>query len=153
MKYLAAVAATVALIACSSGPKATLVRPDIEFVQLSGPADQNYRPGRIEVQYGLRIANRSSEPITLRQIQIQTTGAGGPYRLERATYYFDREVKPDSYEDVTFWARAFASGDAFAIDAQAPVTIRAAAYFDAESGNFRQVFTKILNQSGGSVPQ
>ena len=48
MKYLAAVAATVALIACSSGPKATLVRPDIEFVQLSGPADQNYSPGRID---------------------------------------------------------------------------------------------------------
>jgi hypothetical protein len=152
MKYLAAVAATLSLIACSSGPKATLVRPEIELVQLSGPADQNYPPGRIEVQYGVRIANRSSEPIILRQIQVQSTGAGGPYRLERATYYFDRQVKPDSYEDVTFWARAVASGDAFAIDANAPVTIRAAAYFNAESGNFRHVFTKILNQSG-SAPQ
>jgi hypothetical protein len=148
MKILAAVAATVLFTGCSSGPQATLVRPEIELVQLSGPADQNYSPGRIEVQYGVRISNRSSEPITLRQIQIQSTGAGGPYRLERATYYFDRQVKPESYEDVTFWARAFASGDAFAIDAQAPVTIRAAAYFDAASGNFREVFTKMLNQTG-----
>ena len=55
--------------------------PELQFVQLSGPAEQNYPPGDIEVQYGMRIANRSSEPITLRRIEIRSVGLGGPYRL------------------------------------------------------------------------
>lgn len=117
-------------------------------MQLSGPAEQNYMPGDFEVQYGLRIANRSAEPITLRHIQLQTMGMGGAYRLHPATYYFKKEVGPEKYEDVTFWAKATATGDAFSPDANAPITIRATAFFESPSGAFRRVFTKMLEQRG-----
>ena len=115
-------------------------------MQLSGPAEQSYTPGEIEVQYGMRIENRATVPITLRQVQVQSMGLGGSYRLQPGTYHFQREIAANEAQDVTFWAKAIAGGDAFAADANAPITIRATAYFDSPSGSFRRVFTKVLAQ-------
>lgn len=151
-RLLTAAAACLTVLACASND-VKIIPPELQFVQLSGPADQNYTPGDIEVQYGIRIANRSSEPITLRHIQVQSVGLGGPYRLQPATYYFRREVKAEQFEDVTFWAKAVATGDAFAPDANAPITIRATAFFEAPSGGFRRVFTKVLEQRGARGSQ
>ena len=146
-QHLLLVTVCCVFLACASSD-AKIAPPEIDFVQLSGPADQNYTPGNIEVQYGIRIANRAAVPITLRNIQIRSVGAGGPYELRPATYYFERVVQPEKYEDVTFWAKAVASGDPNDIDATAPITIRATAIFDSPSGRFRQVFTKMLEQRG-----
>ena len=148
MKAIAAAAACVALLACASGNNVKIIPPELTFVQLSGPAEQNYPQGNFEVQYGLRIANRSSEPITLRRIQLQPVGAGGPYLLQARAYEFQRKIEPEQFEDVTFWAKAVSTGDAFANDANAPVNVRATAYFDSPSGAFRRVFTAMLDQRG-----
>jgi hypothetical protein len=150
MKHLTAVAAACLALACSSGNHAKIIQPELEFVQLVGPAELNYQQGQIEIQYGLRIANRSSEPITLHQIQLASVGAGGPYQLRRETYFFSREVPPGQFADVTFWAKAISTGDFASLDANAPVTIRGTAIFRSPAGDFRQVFVKILNQMGGS---
>ena len=147
MKQILAAAACCVFFACASND-AKITPPEIQFVQLSGPADQNYTPGDIEVQYGLRIANRSAETITLRNVQLRSVGAGGAYRLLPRTYYFEREIKPEQYEDVTFWAKAVASGDAFAPDATAPITVRVTAYFETPRGGFRKVLTTMLEQRG-----
>ena len=149
MKALAAAVIALTLLGCT-GNKVKIIPPDLEIVQLSGPGDQNYPAGEIEVQYGVRIANRSSEPIVLKQIQLTGIGQGGPYRLKSETYFFNRSIKPDGFEDVAFWAKAVATGDAFSIDAQAPVNVRGIAFFNSPSGSFRKVFTKTFNQSGGS---
>ena len=150
MKRLAVVAACLFALACSSGSNSNvkIIQPEVEFVQIVGPADLGYPVGQIEVQYGLRVANRSSEPITLRSVALQTVGAGGPYTLQRKTYYFDREVAPDQFADVTFWAIAFADGDPNASDANAPVTIRGIAIFNTPSGAVRKVFQKVVGQHG-----
>ena len=142
---LAVAIACCVFLACASGG-AKIPPPQIELVQLSGPAQQNYAQGEFEVQYGVRIANRAPEPITLRHIQIASIGLGGPYRLRSATYYFQRTIQPEKYEDVTFWAKAIATGDAMSDDAMAPITVRATAFFEAPSGGFRRVFTKVLTQ-------
>ena len=159
MRHLAAIAAVLALVACSSSndgnsnQRASILEPDLELFQIIGPAEQNYPSGRIEVQYGVRISNRSSEPLTLRRIQVEPMGIGGPYRLRRDTYFFNRTIKPGGFEDLTFWARADARGDAFATDAQAPVTFRGTAYFHSPDGEVRKVFVKTLNQPGTSAPR
>lgn len=140
--------AALLLLSCSSGPNVNILRPEITFVQLSGPAEQNYPQGAFEVQYGMRIANRSSEPITLTQVQIQPMSAGGPYVVRAETYHFNRPIQPSGYEDVTFWAKAYSTGDAFSDDARAPVNVRATALFHSASGSFRQVLTKVLPQTG-----
>ena len=45
----------------------------------------------MQVQYGMRIANRWSEPITLRSIEVTSMGMGGPYILKRDTYFFGKK--------------------------------------------------------------
>jgi len=146
MKQLIAVAAACCVSLACAGTDAKIPPPQIDFVQIAGPAEQSYVQGDFEVQYGIRIANRAPVPITLRNIQVQSVGLGGPYRLRPATYYFQREIQPEKYEDVTFWAKAVSTGDAMSDDATAPITIRATAFFESPSGAFRRVFTKILTQ-------
>ncbi|HEY0142970.1 MAG TPA: hypothetical protein VGF48_18880 [Thermoanaerobaculia bacterium] len=148
MKRLALLAACAAVLACSSGQKVKVIRPEIGLVQLVGPADLNYPTGDIEVQYAMRIANRSSEAITLRRIELSPVGGGGPYTLRRESYYFTREVGPDQFLDLAFWAKAYAEGNRMAGDATAPVTIRATAFFDSPSGAFREVFLRTFQQYG-----
>ncbi|HEV7238908.1 MAG TPA: hypothetical protein VGQ36_06670 [Thermoanaerobaculia bacterium] len=148
MKNPLVAAVCCALLACSSGGNAKIIHPELQFVQLKGPAEQNYPTGDIEVQYGIRIANRSSEPITLRRIQLRSVGLGGPYRLQTRTYFFERVIQPEKFEDVTFWAKAVAESDGMANDARAPVTVRAVVFFSSPAGGFRNVLTQMLEQTG-----
>lgn len=148
MKRVILLLTAAAVLACSSAPKLKVLRPEIQFLQLVGPADLNYPSGQIEVQYGVRVANRSSEPITLKQIRMEPVGGGGPYTLRRETYYFNQQVAPDHFSDVTFWARASAEGNANAGDAHAPVTVRAIAVFDTPNGSIREVVMSTLQQYG-----
>lgn len=146
LSLLAVIAA--ALAACSSAGNAGILPPDVEMYQLVGPADLNYPRGTIEIQYGLRIANRSSETIKLRQVAMTPVGAGGPYEVHRRTYYFNQDIAPNQFKDVSFWARAEAEGNAFAMDANAPVSVRAVALFESPSGFVRKILTKTFSQHG-----
>lgn len=149
MKRLTLLAVAAALLAaCSTGPKVNILQPEIEMYQLVGPADLNYPSGRIEVQYAFRIENRSAEPIKLTQVQMAPMGAGGPYVVQRWTYHINRTIAPNATEDVAFWAHAFAEGDAYALDANAPVSLRAVAMFDSPAGRFRKILTKTFGQQG-----
>jgi hypothetical protein len=146
MKSLLAALTGLLLLGCGSGGKAKILEPEIQLVQITGPAESMYPSGRFEVQYGMRIGNRSGETITLRRVQLETIGAGGPYLVPRDQYYVTRAIDPTKFEDVTFWVHAIATGTRFSIDAQAPVTIRGTAYFDAPAGAFRKVFVVNLSQ-------
>ncbi|HEX2122827.1 MAG TPA: hypothetical protein VHL59_14435 [Thermoanaerobaculia bacterium] len=157
MKHAAAVAALVLFaLACSSSqpdgtPRVAVTKPEMIFVQLVGPADLNYPTGSIEVQYGMRISNRWSEPITLRKIELTSMGAGGPYVLKGETYFFQQKIAPAEYSDVTWWAEAYASGNAFALDATAPVSVRAVAYFETSQGAMRKAIVRNFTQNGAGA--
>jgi hypothetical protein len=156
MRPLLALAACAALVACgSSGPAApaTAAAPvngghaDVELVQLIGPQELNFESGQIEMKYALRVTNRAAEAITLRQIQIQTIGVEGPYYMPQASYYFRESVAAGSQRNVEFFAKAYAQGDRYRIDAQSPVSIRVVSFFEAPKGNFRKSFITNLGQS------
>ncbi|HEY0155966.1 MAG TPA: hypothetical protein VGF28_01595 [Thermoanaerobaculia bacterium] len=138
MRKLATVAACLMVLACSSaGTENTLV--DVELVQLKGPAEQNFPFGRFEVQYGIRVRNRSQEPVTLHQLALEPASPGGPYVVLRDRYTLNRAVAPSATDETTLWARARATGSRDSVDAHAPVSIRAIAYFEAPSGAFRKI--------------
>lgn len=118
------------------------------MIQLNGPADQNFPAGEIEVQFALRIANKSGETIKLKQVEMFPVGLGGPYEIRRKTYFFNQDVAPNASKDVSFWARAVAEGDAYAGDANAPVSLRAVAVFETADGSFRKILSKTFNQRG-----
>lgn len=134
------------LAACATAMK--IPAPEIQFAQLVGPEELNWpAEGPIEMQFAMKVANRAGEPITLRQIQIESTGDGGPYAVQREQYMFNREIAPGATEVIEFWADAYAfSGRGRQLDARAPVTIRGVAFFEAPSGNFRRTFITNLSQ-------
>ncbi len=148
MKSLLATALTcLTLLGCTTGRKATLLEPELALVQITGPVDTMYQSGAIEVQYGLRITNRSAEAISLGRVQIETIGDGGPYSVPRELYFVKRTFAPGETGEVVFWVHAVATASRYAIDAQAPVTVRGSAYFDSPSGAFRKVFIQNLGQN------
>lgn len=122
--------------------------PELQFAQLVGPSELNWpAEGEIEMQFALKVVNRADEPITLRQIQIESTGDGGPYAVTRAQYFFNKPVPAAGEEVFPFWAKAWAfSGRGRQLDAHAPVTIRAVVFFEAPSGNFRRTLITNLSQ-------
>ena len=152
MKRLALLALSLTVLACSSSSpeaqKAKATQPNVDFVQMVGPADLGYPPGQFDVQYGVRVQNPSAQPITLRRIAVETVGGGGPYLLRRDTYYFKDVIDAQNQKDLSFWAHAIATGRADSADSQAFVTIRAIAYFDTPTGMVRKVVMKNFGQMG-----
>jgi hypothetical protein len=155
MRQLIASAACAALIACGSSGGAAVptaekvgtVAPETELVQLIGPEQLNWEDGQIEMKYALKVTNRAAESITLRQIQIQTIGIEGPYTIPQTSYFFREPVTPGGTRPIEFFAKAYSEGNRYNIDAQAPVSIRIIAYFEAPQGNFRKAFITSLGQS------
>lgn len=147
MKSMLAALLCLTLLGCASGNKVKILEPELELVQITGPAQAMYPSGAIEVQYGLRITNRSSEPITLQRVQIETVGSGGPYTVRREFYFVTRTFASGELADVSFWVHAEATGTRYSIDAQAPVVVRGIAYFQSPSGARRKIFVKTLGQT------
>ncbi len=151
---LLACLASLAMVACATHDathdvakqNAKIPPPEIELAQLSGPADQGFPPGFFQVEYALRIENKSNEPLTLTQLDLQPMGGGGPYRLRHDLYTFKNVIAPGQMEAVTFWANAFSTGMYNSVDAYAPVSVRGIATFESPAGTVRKIFVKVLSQ-------
>jgi|SRR5688572_21135804 len=146
MRSVTLLACALILIACSTTQSGTGAATEVELTQLVGPAELNYPRGDIEVKFGLRISNQSANAIRLRQIQMTPVGLGGPYRLINRTYFFNEEVRAHSSGDVSWWARAVAEGNANAVDANAPISVRAIAVFESPEGHFRKIVMGTFRQ-------
>lgn len=146
MKRLAVLLA-VAAAACSSN-KVNIIRPEIGLTQIVGPADVGYPQGQMDVQYGMRVANRAGDAITLKRVEIQSVGSGA-YVLRHDNFYFNERIDPEHYADVTFWVHAYARGGPFGHGTSEPVTVRGIAYFESPAGPFQQIFQRDLSQFSG----
>ena len=146
MKRLPLLLLAVAALACSSGSqRANIIRPEIDIRQLVGPSDLAYPRGIMEIQYEVRVANRSSEPITLRRIDVQSVGTGA-YYLRREFFPFNEVIQPDQFKTVTFWVKGFARGRVAGAGANEPVTVRGIASFESPVGEFSQIFQRDISQ-------
>jgi hypothetical protein len=111
----------------------------VQIVEIVGSAAQNFPAGEMEVQLGARITNPLGHTITLKRIRLEPVAGGGPYEITPFNYEFNREIGPGVTEDIAFWARATAEGDQHAMDASAPVSLRATLIFDSPRGDLRKV--------------
>ncbi len=138
------------LAACAHQQNVKILEPEIALVQLNGPVDVGYATGPTQVQFGARIANRSSEPITLRRIEIQSVGTGS-YQLRREAFPFNEKIGPGQFSNVTFWAHAYAYSMSRDRQPSAePVTVRSILYFESPAGNFHQIVSRYIDQFPGN---
>jgi hypothetical protein len=141
-------AALVMAAGCSSSTQnAKIIEPEVELLQIVGPAELNYPTGNVDVQFEFRIFNKSSEPITLKHLDLASVG-GGAYSLRRELRPFNVVVGPNEGKAVTVWSKAYLRGRT-AVENE-PVSIRGIAYFNSPSGPFRKIFHQEFGQYPGA---
>jgi hypothetical protein len=101
--------------------------------------------GPFDIQYQMDIANPSQQPITLKKLQLTTTG-DGYYSLRRDPYFFNQTIPPGTTGTVVFYAHAYANYYPGTSQSTMPVSIRGVAIFESPNGSFQQVFTKLIPQ-------
>lgn len=147
------------VVSCSSmksdsglgNAKVKLTRPEIALTQLSVvPSAARHVDGGLPIQYRLRVANRAGEPITLKQVTLQTMGSGA-YTVDPTSRPFAETIQPDQYTTVEFWVPAQAEDTI--MGANGPVTVRAIAQFDSPQGQFTQTVVQQVNGMSGQSQQ
>lgn len=144
-KNLLALLALALAWSCSQA-RVNLLKPDIAIGQVPIPVFLLERPGSISVTYQMQISNPSSEPVTLRRLDLQTVGSS-PYALRRLPLLFNQLVRPNETVVVTFDAWGYARGGR--IGASEPVTVRGIAYFETPSGTVQRVFMQNFSPTRG----
>jgi hypothetical protein len=158
---LACGAALVLLSACASmksdsglgNATGEILKPEMQLQQISSVAGAaRHVTGAIPVHFALRVANQSSDPITLKRVQVQSLGFGaytiGEGAGNVAARPFEKVIAPNHFEVVDFWVPAVAQ--VTTLGANGPVTIRCIAQFDSPSGQFQHMVIQQVHDIVGS---
>lgn len=122
---------------------ASLIEPAFKIRQVVGQAfAARHESGPISVKFELDVLNRSSEPLTLERVQLESVGYGA-YTLRRSSVPFEKVIQPRTIETVELWAPAYA--ESTISGSNGPVTVRAIAYFDSPVGRFQKIFVQQVN--------
>ena len=152
MKRFTVVALVLLLAACASGRQnVTILEPLVSLVQLVGPSEQSYPRGQYEVKFGIDIINKSSEPITLRRLEIRTIGGGGAYIIRPQDWPYNTVIPGNKEASLERWVKAIGSGSGAQLQA-APVTVRMVVFFDTPGGAIQKVVISNIGQYPGSSP-
>jgi hypothetical protein len=97
----------------------------------------------VNIQYRLSVTNPTSEPVTLRSLQLQTIGPGA-YSLRATSTPMKMQLGPNETKSMTIsvWGRAHGGF----LTSGAPVTIHGTGYFNAPSGAFVKMFNENIMQ-------
>lgn len=144
------VALALLTISCSSGGRmpADLLPPEIEMVQFGDYSFALQYSGPTSITFQVSITNKSSEMITIRQLQLASVGTGA-YVLRRDPHFLNKDIPPGETLVATINVPAFAQGGN--TGSREPVTVRGTAYFDSEYGLFQRVFLSNFQQGGGTA--
>lgn len=144
---LIVVSLVVSLAAGCASHRVDPLAPKIEIAQLSGETELYMtRGGLAAVRYAVRISNPSSEPLTLRQLDLRTVGSS-PYLLRQGAQFF-KQVVP-AHKSVTFPISVWATVGRGRFAATEPVIIRGVATFKTATGSKQTIFTQTVQQGGG----
>jgi hypothetical protein len=149
MKQLA-VCAALLLAACGSTTYPVMPPPEVQIVQLYGPSDLPYSRGTstVEAQYGIQITNRSSDPVTLTHVSLQSVG-GGTIAMRREDRGFNNTIEPGQTGQAVMNARVYFTSDVSGSPTREPLTVRATLSFNSPKGSF----TRIVQQNLSQFPQ
>ena len=149
MKQALTVLMALALAACASAPKdaAPAQRaPEIEFVQLVGASDVQ-ATGPFDVKYGMRVTNPSTQPITLRRVELRQIGSGTYVLARNNTPVLLKElIEPGGSIEISFWQHAFQRVLPGSFGASEPVSLRVISFFDTPTGHSQAIKQVVLGQ-------
>ncbi|MGA7615898.1 MAG: hypothetical protein WBX15_12045 [Thermoanaerobaculia bacterium] len=136
--------AVLVFSACASDRMpANLAEPEFNLRQVEGQAfAARHEAGAISVKFQLDVHNRSSEPLTLDRVQLESMGYGA-YTVPKTDRPFAKVIRPHQVETVDLWIPAVAENTIEG--SNGPVTLRGTAYFKSPVGNFQRIFVQQVN--------
>jgi len=136
---------TVLILACSSATQhpADLIEPEFRIRQVGGQAQvARHMQGAIAVNLEMEIINRSSEPLTVERIQVESMGAGA-YTIPSTSRPFEKVIPPERIEVFDLWAPANAENTI--LGANGPVTVRSVVTYRSPLGKFQKIYVRQVN--------
>lgn len=127
---------------CASSTDVNPLEPEIVVEQLPASEFVVERGGAVSIGYRMVVRNRSAEPITLRMVEMQTSGRS-PYVFEDPEpQSFNETIEPGNEVVVSFdmWARFHGGRE------KNSVFVRGIAHFEGASGSFQTVFSDSFRQ-------
>jgi hypothetical protein len=144
-KAIAAVAVLV-VVGCSSSfnSASSTTKPEILLVQTSSlPAAARHTDGAVSVHYAMRVENRALEPITLKQVTVQSVSQGA-YFVSPTSKPYDLTINANGRQEVEFWVAAQPAGSI--VGANGPVTLRVTCNFETATGKFQHIVMQRVNE-------
>lgn len=126
------------LASCSSAPR--LIDPEI-FVRAVGGTPPLRSGMSYAMTFEVIVTNRSSEPITLERVQLQTTSSFS-YDIRSRTEMYRELIQPGETKAVAVYANAYVNSARTA--ESEPITLRVSAFFNSPLGRFRRIVTRNL---------
>ncbi len=136
MKHAIVLFALVAALGCASthdsGPPVI-----VRLAPLDTNSNSFFFRGPIGLRYAVEVSNAADETVTLRRLDLRSTG-GGAYSLRADSTPMNVKVAPKSNATfaITTWGRS-RGGE---ISSGEPVVIQGTAYFDSPKGPFVKIF-------------
>lgn len=128
---------TLALAAaCSSTPRNDSSSPvAVQITPLNQSADVFYFPGPISLQYQIAVSNPTDNTLTLRRLDLQSSGSGA--YVVHTSSPLNVTIKPKGTTSVTVstWGRSLGGF----LHQSEPVILRATAYFNSPNGAFVKI--------------
>lgn len=127
--------------------KVDIIHPDIAISQLTSvPAAAEHMQGAVPIRYRIRVANRSSQTITLKRVGMQSIGYGA-YSIAPTSQSVALKVDPDNSQSVDVWVPANVDFDT-TLGANGPVSIRLTLQFDSPVGQFQEMVVRQVSAAG-----
>lgn len=152
MRKAIAALAVLVVVACSSTSNSAgdTTKPEILLVQTNNiPAAARHTDGPLTVHYAVRVENRALEPITLKQVTVQSISEGA-YDVSPTSKPFDVRIDAKQRQEVEFFVSARPAGSI--VGANGPVTLRVTCNFETAGGKaFQHIVMQRVNENASIV--
>lgn len=130
-------------VSCASSQQSNGPQVELALTQLSNPSDVFYFAGPVAVQFQLSVTNPLNDPITLRRVDLATSGPGA-YSM-RTSGTLNLKVPPKSTVTQTISAWGHSNGGY--LTSGEPVNMRMTGIFEDSAGHsFSQIALQNLPQ-------
>lgn len=127
------------------------MKPEILLVQTSSvPVAARHVDSPLTIHYAMRVANKSPEAITLKQVTVQSISEGA-YFVSPTSKPYDLAINANEKQEVEFWVSAQPAGSI--VGANGPVTLRVTCTFDSPTGKFQEIVMQRVNERAAITGQ
>jgi len=130
-------------LACATSTNAPPADVELRVEQLPDAGFAVQDRGAVSIAYQMTVKNRTASPITLKKIEMRTTGSS-PYTLRNAPVDLNETIGPEAEAVVSFTMWCYQSEQRSAVKKM--VWVNGVAYFESANGSVRKEFAQSFRE-------